>query len=78
MLSSTRIDDWALFKLTAPQRCTLLELLKDRHERRFTMVTSQLSVEPWHKIIGERDRMARGSESSSAQLRVQPAVSIGF
>jgi len=37
----------------APQRRELLEILEDRHERRSTLVTSQLPVEHWHKMIGE-------------------------
>ena len=47
------LDDWGLAKLTAPQRRDLLEILDDRHERRSTVVTSQLPVEHWHKMIGE-------------------------
>ncbi|MCZ0955251.1 MAG: IS21-like element helper ATPase IstB [Rhodospirillaceae bacterium] len=47
------LDDWGLAKLTAPQRRELLEILEDRHERRSTLVTSQLPVEHWHKMIGE-------------------------
>ena len=40
-------------KLTAPQRREMLEVLEDRHERRSTLVASQLPVEHWHKTIGE-------------------------
>ena len=47
------LDDWGLSKLTAPQRRDLLEILDDRHEQRSTLVTSQLPVEHWHKMIGE-------------------------
>jgi DNA replication protein DnaC len=47
------LDDWGLAKLTAPQRRDLLELLDDRHNRRSTLITSQLPVEHWHKIIGD-------------------------
>ena len=45
------LDDWGLAKLTAPQRRDLLEVLDDRHNRRSTLITSQLPVEHWHKII---------------------------
>ena len=31
----------------------MLEVLEDRHERRSTLVASQLPVEHWHKLIGE-------------------------
>ena len=47
------IDDWGLAKLTAPQRRDLLDILDDRHDRRSTIVTSQLPVDLWHKMIGE-------------------------
>ncbi len=47
------LDDWGLAKLTAPQRRDLLEVLDDRHARRSTLITSQLPVEHWHKIIGD-------------------------
>ena len=47
------LDVWGLTKLTAPQRRELLDILEDRHWRRSTVVTSQLPVEHWHKMIGE-------------------------
>ncbi|MCY3730217.1 MAG: IS21-like element helper ATPase IstB [Rhodospirillaceae bacterium] len=47
------LDDWGLAKPAAPRRRELLEILEDRHERRSTLVTSQLPVEHWHKMIGE-------------------------
>jgi len=47
------LDDWGLAKLTVPQRRDLLEVLDDRHNRRATLITSQLPVEHWHKIIGD-------------------------
>ena len=36
-----------------PQRRELLDILEDRHRSRSTVVTSQLPVEHWHKMIGE-------------------------
>ena len=47
------LDDWGLAKITATQRRDLLEVLDDRHNRRSTLITSQLPVEHWHKIIGD-------------------------
>jgi len=47
------LDDWGLAKLLATQRRDLLEVLDDRHNRKSTLVTSQLPVEHWHKIIGD-------------------------
>jgi DNA replication protein DnaC len=39
------LDDWGLAALSDENRRDLLELLEDRHERRATLVTSQLPVE---------------------------------
>ena len=47
------LDDWGLSKLAAEQRRDLLELLDDRHGHRSTLVTSQLSVDHWHEVIGD-------------------------
>ena len=47
------LDDWGLAKVTAPQRRDLFDILDDRHDRRSTVVTSQLPVDLWHKMIGE-------------------------
>lgn len=47
------IDDFGLAPLTSDQRRDLLEILEDRYDRRSTMITSQLSTDHWHEIIGE-------------------------
>jgi DNA replication protein DnaC len=47
------LDDWGLAALSDENRRDLLELLEDRHERRATMVTSQLPVEHWHEALGD-------------------------
>lgn len=47
------IDDWGLITLTAEHRRDLLEILDDRHDRRSTIVTSQLPVKLWHKTIND-------------------------
>jgi len=52
MLSSTLIDDFGLALFTDEHRRDLLELLDDRHEKRSTIVTSQLPVKLWHETIG--------------------------
>lgn len=46
------IDDWGLVNLEEDQRQDLLEILEDRHNLQSTIITSQLSVEHWHEIIG--------------------------
>jgi DNA replication protein DnaC len=47
------LDDWGLYKFVKEQRHDLLEILEDRHGRRSTLVTSQLSVKHWHEIIAD-------------------------
>jgi DNA replication protein DnaC len=47
------LDDWGLARLTAAQQRDLLELLDDRHERRSTIVTSQLPVDHWHEAMAD-------------------------
>lgn len=45
------LDDWGLAPLTPDQGHDLLELVDDRHDRRSTLITSQLPVEHWHETI---------------------------
>jgi DNA replication protein DnaC len=47
------IDDWGLAPLTPTERRDLLEVLEDRAERGFTVITSQVPVNGWHDLIGE-------------------------
>jgi len=46
------IDDWGLSVLTDRERRDMLEVLEDRHQRRSTIITSQLPLEHWHEAIG--------------------------
>jgi DNA replication protein DnaC len=47
------IDDWGLEPLTTAHRHDLLEILEDRHNRRSTIIVSQLPVNKWHEYIGD-------------------------
>ena len=47
------LDDFGLATLSHEHRHDLLELIEDRHERRATIVTSQLPVDHWHEAIGD-------------------------
>ena len=47
------LDDGGLMPLNDDTRRDLLETLDDRHNRKSTLVTSQLPVEQWHDYIGE-------------------------
>ncbi|RZI46680.1 IS21-like element helper ATPase IstB [Candidatus Finniella inopinata] len=46
------LDDFGLSILTDEQRRDLLEVLDDRHDKRSTIVTSQIPVKLWHETIG--------------------------
>lgn len=47
------LDDWALAPFSEDNRRDILEIVEDRHERRATMMTSQLPVEHWHDALGD-------------------------
>lgn len=47
------LDDWGLTDLSAENRRDLLEILDDRHDRKSTIVTSQLPVKLWHETIND-------------------------
>ena len=56
LLTLSRIEvlvlyDWGLARFTPRQQRDLLEILEDRHERRSTIVTSQLPIEDWHATM---------------------------
>jgi DNA replication protein DnaC len=46
------LDDFGLSPLTDEQRRDLLEILDDRHDKRSTIVTSQVPIKLWHEAIG--------------------------
>lgn len=46
------LDDFGLLKLNDEERTELLEILEERHDRRSTIVTSQLPVDKWYETIG--------------------------
>jgi DNA replication protein DnaC len=47
------LDDLGLRPLTAAQAADLLEVIEDRHQRRSTILTSQLPIHTWHDNLGE-------------------------
>lgn len=47
------LDDFGLSPLVDEQRRDLLEILDDRHDKRSTIVTSQVPVKYWHETIGD-------------------------
>ncbi|GAC1345870.1 MAG: IS21-like element ISPsy14 family helper ATPase IstB [Candidatus Dormibacteria bacterium] len=47
------LDDLGLQPLTSTQAGDLLEVIEDRHQRRSTILTSQLPIESWHDNLGD-------------------------
>jgi len=47
-------DDFGLQMLDKQNRMTLLEIIEDRHEKGAAIFTSQLPVNEWYEIIGEK------------------------
>lgn len=47
------LDDFGLSHLEKQQRMDLLELIEDRHNRKSTIIASQLPVPSWFDVIGE-------------------------
>jgi DNA replication protein DnaC len=47
------LDDLGLRPLTTAQAADLLEVIEDRHQRRSTILTSQLPINTWHDNLGE-------------------------
>ncbi|WP_410483115.1 IS21-like element helper ATPase IstB [Sphingobium sp. RSMS] len=47
------LDDWGTHSLNDQQRLDLLEIFEERYRRRSTLITAQLPVAAWHKMIGE-------------------------
>jgi DNA replication protein DnaC len=48
------IDDFGLQPLDSQSSLSLLEIVEDRHEKRSTIITSQLPVEKWYEVIQEK------------------------
>lgn len=48
------LDNFALQPLDNHNRNILMEIIEDRHGRRSTIIASQLPVNVWYEVIGER------------------------
>ncbi len=48
------LDDFGLQSLDNQNRITLLEIIEDRHNKGSMMITSQIPVQGWYEIIGEK------------------------
>jgi DNA replication protein DnaC len=48
------LDDFGLQLLDAQNRIALLEIMEDRHNKGSIIVTSQIPVQKWYDVIGEK------------------------
>ena len=48
------LDDLGLQPFDPQSRIALLDIIEDRHQKRSTVVTSQIPVKEWYDIIGEK------------------------
>jgi len=48
------LDDFGITPLDGPSRAALMEIIEDRHGKSSTIITSQVPVNKWHDIIGEK------------------------
>jgi DNA replication protein DnaC len=48
------IDDFGLVPIDSQNRSALMEIVEDRHKRASMIITSQLPVNCWHEVIGEK------------------------
>jgi DNA replication protein DnaC len=47
------LDDWGIAPLADQERRDLLEVIEERHGLRSTIISTQLPIKTWHKVIGE-------------------------
>jgi len=48
------LDDFGLQPFDNQARSILLDIIEDRHQKRSTIITSQIPVKDWYDIIGEK------------------------
>lgn len=48
------IDDFGLVPIDNQNRSALMEIVEDRHKKASMIITSQLPVNCWHEVIGEK------------------------
>ena len=81
------LDDFGLQTLDGQNRITLLKIIEDRHNNGSIIVTSQIPVQGWYDIIGEKtiagailDRLIHNShriELSGESMRKKRSKNIG-
>lgn len=78
------LDDFGMHPFDAQSRSALMEIIEDRHGKGATIITSQVPVNMWHDVIGEKtvadaimDRLVHSAhrlELIGESLRKQQAI----
>ena len=48
------LDDFGLQAMDSQSRSLFMEIIEDRYEKKSTIITSQIPVEKWYEVIGEK------------------------
>lgn len=48
------LDDFGMQAFDSQGRGIMMDIIEDRHQKRSTMITSQVPVKSWHGVIGEK------------------------
>ena len=48
------LDDFGITPLDVQNRAALMEIIEDRHGKSSSIITSQVPVNKWHEVIGEK------------------------
>lgn len=48
------LDDFGLLPIDNQNRSALMEIIEDRHKKSSMIITSQLPINCWHEVIGEK------------------------
>ena len=48
------LDDFGIQPFDSQSRVAMLEIIEDKHQKRSTIITSQIPVKEWYDIIGEK------------------------
>lgn len=73
------IDDFGMQGLTNQQSADLLEVIEDRHQRRSTIITSQLPIKQWHEALGDAtvaDAIMDRLVHNAHRIELRPARSL--
>ena len=64
------LDDWGLQGFSAEGRRDLLEIVEARHGRKSILIASQIPVERWPEVIGDRRARKRAIVGVARKLLI--------